>query len=93
MYSTADLVHCPYLPPSSLSFLGTHDDSVSGIRSSRERRQLELPAEKLIDASHSRPESCRAVKFFVTTPIPPEIPPRLIGYHWILVDVSGHAMP
>ena len=44
MYSTADLVHCPYLPPSSLSFLGTHDDSVSGIRSSRERRQLELPA-------------------------------------------------
>jgi len=74
MYSTADLVHCPYLPPSSLSFLGTHDDSVSGIRS-------------------SGPESCRAVKFFVTTPIPPEIPPRLIGYHWILVDVSGHAMP
>jgi hypothetical protein len=27
------------------------------------------------------------------TPIPPEIPPRLIGYHWILMDVSGHAMP
>jgi hypothetical protein len=26
------------------------------------------------------------------TPIPPEIPPRLIGYHWILMDVSGHAM-
>jgi XdhC Rossmann domain len=23
----------------------------------------------------------------------PEIPPRLIGCHWILVDASGHAMP
>jgi hypothetical protein len=37
-------------------------------------------------------ESILGVSDFVTTPIPPEIPPRLIGYHWILVDVSGHAM-
>ena len=39
------------------------------------------------------PESILGVSDFVTTPIPLEIPPRLIGYHWILVDVSGHAMP
>ena len=29
------------------------------------------------------------VSDLVTTPIPPEIPPRLIGYHSILVDVQG----
>jgi hypothetical protein len=39
------------------------------------------------------PESILGVSDFVMTPIPPEIPPRLIGCHRILANVSGHAMP
>ena len=39
------------------------------------------------------PECILGVSDFVTTPIPPEIPPQLIGCHWILADVGEHAMP
>jgi hypothetical protein len=38
-------------------------------------------------------ESILGVSDLLITPIPPEIPPRLIGCHRMLVNVSGHAIP